>query len=87
MKHSVVLTKTERKGSMNDAEFLNYCNDVKIAFSKFKDAAIMMKKLGLLSPYRQYELELFIQRNEHYLKDHEKTRQIIEAKQFKEMNP
>jgi hypothetical protein len=58
-----------------------------MAFSKFKDAAISMKKLGLLSPYRQYELELFIQRNEHYMKDYERTRQTIEAKQYMEMNP
>jgi len=84
MKSVVVAIKTERKGPMNDAEFLNYCKDVEKVCSEFKTVAASMKRLGLLSSYRQYELELFIQRNEHYLKDHRKTCQVIEAKQIKE---
>jgi hypothetical protein len=84
MKHSVVTTKAETPKSMDDKEFFDRCQNVEKVFTEFKNVAISMKKLGLLSTYRQYELELFIQRNEHYLKGLQSTRCAIENKPIKE---
>lgn len=56
---------------MNEDQFVAYSVDVLTAFKDFKKACIRLKELGMLSKYRQYELDLFIQRNNHYAKEFE----------------
>lgn len=51
---------------MSADQLVTYAKDVISACNEFENASIKLKELGLLSQYREYELDLFIKRNKHY---------------------
>lgn len=70
MEYPIHNTKQKSKTGFNEIEFYKHSKEVLAAIEDFKKASIRLKEVGLLSSsYRQHELDLFIQRNNHYAKE------------------